>query len=87
MSMDGLHAKDPGKFLFCSEMARRPPAAGVPDPQLLNTGENYTPGKRATSSYDNNLAVLDDEREYELKKDRTGSSGTGGSCGRGRTTS
>src|SRR5216683_3285789 len=40
------------------------------DPQLLNTGENYTPGKRATSSYDNNLASWTMSGEYELKKDR-----------------
>jgi len=40
------------------------------DPELLNTGENYTPGKRATSSYDNNLASWTMSGEYSLKKDR-----------------
>jgi beta-galactosidase len=70
-SMDGLHAKYPGKFLFCSEMGSETSSRGVyQDPQLLNTGENYTPGKRATSSYDNNLASWTMSGEYELKKDR-----------------
>jgi beta-galactosidase len=71
MSMDGLHAKYPGKFFFCSEMGSATSTRGVyQDPQLLNTGENYTPGKRATSSYDNNLASWTMSGEYELKKDR-----------------
>ena len=47
MSMDGLHAKYPARR---SSSARnrgpRPPTRGFyQDPQLLNTGENYTPGK------------------------------------------
>ena len=71
MSMDGLHAKYPGLFFFCSEMGSETSSRGVyQDPQLLNTGENYTPGKRATSSYDNNLASWTMSGEYELKKDR-----------------
>src|SRR5580698_2881521 len=71
MSMDGLHAKYPGKFFFCSEMGSETSTRGVyQDTQLLNTGENYTPGKRATSSYDNNLASWTMSGEYELKKDR-----------------
>ena len=71
MSMDGLHAKYPGMFFFCSEMGSETSSRGVyQDPQLLNTGENYTPGKRATSSYDNNLASWTMSGEYELKKDR-----------------
>jgi len=70
-SMDGLHAQYPGKFLFCSETSSEESTRGVyQDPQLLNTGENYTPGKRATSSYDNNLASWTMSGEYELKKDR-----------------
>ncbi|MFI5066673.1 MAG: glycoside hydrolase family 2 TIM barrel-domain containing protein, partial [Streptosporangiales bacterium] len=70
-SMDGLHAKYPGKFFFCSEMGSETSTRGVyQDPQLLNTGENYTPGQRATSSYDNNLASWCMSGEYELKKDR-----------------
>jgi beta-galactosidase len=70
-SMDALHAKYPGKFFFCSETSSETSSRGVyQDPQLLNTGENYTPGKRATSSYDNNLASWTMSGEYELKKDR-----------------
>jgi beta-galactosidase len=70
-SMDGLHAKYPGKFFFCSETSSETSSRGVyQDPQLLNTGENYTPGKRTTSSYDNNLASWTMSGEYELKKDR-----------------
>ena len=78
-SMDGLHAKYPGKFFFCSEMGSETSTRGVyQDPQLLNTGENYTPGKRATSSYDNNLASWCMSGEYELKKDRDRKFWTGG---------
>ena len=70
-SMDGLHATYPGKFFFCSETSSETSTRGVyQDPQLLNTGENYTPGKRGTSSYDNNLASWTMSGEYELKKDR-----------------
>jgi beta-galactosidase len=70
-SMDGLHAKYPAKFFFCSETCSETSTRGVyQDPQLLNTGENYTPGKRQTSSYDNNLASWTMSGEYELKKDR-----------------
>jgi beta-galactosidase len=70
-SMDGLHAKYPGKFFFCSETSSETSTRGVyQDPQLINTGENYTPGKRSTSSYDNNLASWCMSGEYELKKDR-----------------
>ncbi len=71
MSMDALHGAYPGTFLFCSETSSEESSRGVyQDPQLLNTGENYTPGKRATSSYDNNLASWTMSGEYELKKDR-----------------
>ena len=39
MSMDGLHAKYPGLFFFCSEMGSETSSRGVyQDPQLLNTG-------------------------------------------------
>jgi beta-galactosidase len=71
MSMDGLHAAYPDRFFFCSEMSSETSTRGVyADPRLLNTGENYTPGKRETSSYDNNLASWTMSGEYELKKDR-----------------
>ncbi|HEX6527945.1 MAG TPA: glycoside hydrolase family 2 TIM barrel-domain containing protein [Streptosporangiaceae bacterium] len=70
-SMDGLHAAYPGKFFFCSETSSETSTRGFyQDPDLLNTGENYTPGKRNTSSYDNNLASWTMSGEYELKKDR-----------------
>jgi beta-galactosidase len=71
MSMDGLHSKYGDKFFFCSEMSSETSTRGFyADPQLLNTGPNYTPGKCETSSYDNNLASWCMSGEYELKKDR-----------------
>ncbi|SFW78210.1 glycoside hydrolase family 2 TIM barrel-domain containing protein [Amycolatopsis australiensis] len=70
-SIDGLHAKYPDKFFFESESSSATSTRGVyQDPDLLNTGENHTPGKRATSSYDNNLASWTFSGEYSLKKDR-----------------
>ena len=61
----------PTKFLFESESSSETSTRGVyQDPDLLNTGENYTPGKRGTSSYDNNLASWTMSGEYGLKKDR-----------------
>jgi beta-galactosidase len=70
-SVDALHAKYPDKFLFESESSSETSTRGTyQDPDQLNTGENYTPGKRATSSYDNNLASWTMSGEYGLKKDR-----------------
>ena len=70
-SVDALHARYPNKFLFESESSSETSTRGVyQDPDQLNTGENYTPGKRATSSYDNNLASWTMSGEYGLKKDR-----------------
>jgi beta-galactosidase len=70
-SVDALHARYPDKFFFESESSSETSTRGVyQDPQQLNTGENYTPGKRATSSYDNNLASWTMSGEYGLKKDR-----------------
>jgi beta-galactosidase len=70
-SVDALHAKYPGTFLFESESSSETSSRGAyQDPDQLNTGENYTPGKRATSSYDNNLASWTMSGEYGLKKDR-----------------
>ena len=61
----------PNTFLFESESSSETSTRGVyQDPDQLNTGENYTPGKRATSSYDNNLASWTMSGEYGLKKDR-----------------
>lgn len=71
MSLDGLHAKYPDKFFFESESSSETSTRGVyQDPELLNTGENHTPGRRGTSSYDNNLATWTMAGEYNLKKDR-----------------
>src|SRR5262245_23045658 len=70
-SVDALHATFPDKFLFESESSSEESTRGVyQDPDYLNTGENYTPGKRGTSSYDNNLASWTMSGEYGLKKDR-----------------
>ena len=70
-SVDALHAKYPDLFFFESESSSETSSRGVyQDPSLLNTGENYTPGKRLTSSYDNNLASWTMSGEYGLKKDR-----------------
>jgi beta-galactosidase len=71
MSLDGLHSTYPDKFFFESESSSETSTRGVyQEAELLNTGENYTPGKRATSSYDNNLASWTMSGEYSLKKDR-----------------
>jgi beta-galactosidase len=70
-SVDALHARYPDKFLFESESSSATSTRGVyQDADQLNTGENYTPGKRGTSSYDNNLASWTYSAEYGLKKDR-----------------
>jgi hypothetical protein len=70
-SVDTLHAKYPDKFIFESESSSSTSTRGVyQEPNNLNTGENYTPGRRGTSSYDNNLASWTMSGEYGLKKDR-----------------
>jgi beta-galactosidase len=70
-SMDGLHAMYPDKPFFCSEISSETSARGeYQDPQLLNTGPNYTPGKCDTSSYDNCMEYWAMSGEYELKKAR-----------------
>ncbi len=70
-SVDALHAAFPTKFLFESESSSETSTRGsYQDPTYLNTGENYTPGKRNASSYDNNLASWTMSGEYGLKKDR-----------------
>jgi beta-galactosidase len=71
MSMDGLHAMYPSKPFFCSEISSETSSRGeYQDPQLLNTGQNYTPGKCVTSSYDNCMEYWAMSGEYELKKAR-----------------
>ncbi|WP_369032758.1 glycoside hydrolase family 2 TIM barrel-domain containing protein [Streptomyces adonidis] len=70
-SVDALHARYPHLFLFESESSSETSTRGVyQEPDRLNTGENHTPGKRAVSSYDNNLASWTMSGEYGLKKDR-----------------
>jgi beta-galactosidase len=70
-SVDALHAQYPNKFFFESESSSSTSSRGVyQDPEQLNTGENHTPGKRGTSSYDNNLESWTYSGEYGLKKDR-----------------
>jgi beta-galactosidase len=70
-SVDALHAKYPDKFIFESESSSSTSTRGIyQEPDNLNTGENYTPGRRGVSSYDNNLASWTMSGEYGLKKDR-----------------
>jgi beta-galactosidase len=70
-SVDALHARYPHLFLFESESSSETSTRGAyQEPERLNTGENHTPGKRATSSYDNNLAPWTMSGEYGHKKDR-----------------
>ncbi|MFE1033081.1 glycoside hydrolase family 2 TIM barrel-domain containing protein [Streptomyces sp. NPDC058807] len=70
-SADDLHAAYPHLFLFESESSSETSTRGTyQEPEHLNTGENHTPGKRATSSYDNNLASWTMSGEYGHKKDR-----------------
>ncbi|MFI6344260.1 glycoside hydrolase family 2 TIM barrel-domain containing protein [Streptomyces sp. NPDC050560] len=70
-SVDALHERYPHLFLFESESSSATSTRGTyQEPEHLNTGENQTPGRRATSSYDNNLASWTMSCEYGLKKDR-----------------
>ncbi|GAA4727870.1 glycoside hydrolase family 2 TIM barrel-domain containing protein [Phytohabitans rumicis] len=70
-SVDALHQLYPDTFFFESESSSSTSARGVYQwPDLLNTGEDYTPGRRLVSSYDNNMASWTMPGEYGLKKDR-----------------
>ncbi|GAB2934724.1 glycoside hydrolase family 2 TIM barrel-domain containing protein [Streptomyces heilongjiangensis] len=70
-SVDELHEAYPHLFLFESESSSETSSRGAyQEPEHLNTGENHTPGRRATSSYDNNLASWTMSGEYGHKKDR-----------------
>ena len=70
-SVDALHAKYPNKFFFESETSSETSTRGYyQDPNLLNTGQNYTPGRMELSSYDNNMDSWTMSGEYGLKKDR-----------------
>ncbi|MCX4451923.1 DUF4982 domain-containing protein [Streptomyces sp. NBC_01340] len=70
-SVDDLHAAYPHLFLFESESSSETSTRSTyQEPEHLNTGENHTPGRRAVSSYDNNLASWTMSGEYGHKKDR-----------------
>jgi beta-galactosidase len=70
-AVDGLHAKYPNTFFFESESSSETSTRGYyQDPSLLNTGQNFTPGKEELSSYDNNLDDWTLSGDYSLKKDR-----------------
>ncbi|MFK4103358.1 glycoside hydrolase family 2 TIM barrel-domain containing protein [Streptomyces sp. NPDC019531] len=70
-SVDQLHAAYPHLFLFESESSSETSTRGAyQEPEHLNTGENHTPGRRDTSSYDNNLSSWTMSGEYGHKKDR-----------------
>ncbi|MGP3979556.1 glycoside hydrolase family 2 protein [Streptomyces sp. KR80] len=70
-SIDGLHAKYPDKFFVESESSSETSSRGFyQDPQQLNASQNYTPGKRGGSSYDNNIVSWGSSGEHALKKDR-----------------
>jgi beta-galactosidase len=71
LSVDALHALYPDTFWFESESSSSTSARGIYQwPHQLNTGEDYTPGQRLVSSYDNNMASWTMPGEYGLKKDR-----------------
>jgi beta-galactosidase len=70
-SMDTFHQRYPKMVLFQSESSSCTSGRGVyQDPGYINTGENYTPGKRLCSSYDNNLSSWTMSHEYVLKVER-----------------
>ena len=70
-TIDGLHAQYPTKFFFESESSSETSTRGYyQDPDLLNTGQNFTPGKMNLSSYDNNLEDWTLSNEYDIKKVR-----------------
>jgi beta-galactosidase len=70
-TIDGLHAQYPTKFFFESESSSETSTRGYyQDPDLLNTGQNFTPGKMELSSYDNNLEDWTLSNEYDIQKVR-----------------
>jgi beta-galactosidase len=70
-SVDALRQLYPDTFWFESESSSSTSARGFYQwPDQLNTGEDYTPGRRLVSSYDNNMASWTMPGEYGLKKDR-----------------
>jgi beta-galactosidase len=70
-AIDGLHAQYPTKLFFASESSSETSTRGYyQDPSLLNTGQNFTPGREELSSYDNNLDDWTLSGDYSLKTDR-----------------
>jgi beta-galactosidase len=70
-SIDALHARYPHTFFFESESSSETSTRSEYDqPEQPNTGENYTPGRRSASSFDNNLAPWTMSGEYSLLKDQ-----------------
>jgi beta-galactosidase len=70
-TIDGLHAQYPTKFFFESESSSETSTRGYyQDPNLLNTGQNFTPGKMELSSYDNNFDSWTLSNQYDLQKVR-----------------
>jgi beta-galactosidase len=70
-AIDGLHAQYPTKFFFESESSSETSTRGYyQDPGLLNTGQNFTPGRMELSSYDNNFDDWTLSNQYDLQKVR-----------------
>ena len=70
-TIDGLHAQYPTKFFFESESSSETSTRGYyQDPGLLNTGQNFTPGRMELSSYDNNFDSWTLSNQYDLQKVR-----------------
>ncbi|MEV6237413.1 glycoside hydrolase family 2 TIM barrel-domain containing protein [Lentzea sp. NPDC051838] len=70
-SIDALHAKYPNTFFLESESSSSTSSRGVYlDPRQKNTGQDYTPGRMGSSSYDNNIVGWASSGEHALKKDR-----------------
>ena len=70
-TIDGLHAQYPTKFFFESESSSETSTRGYyQDPDLLNTGQNFTPGRMELSSYDNNFDDWTLSNQYDLQKVR-----------------
>src|SRR6202007_1643361 len=70
-TIDGLHAQYPTKFFFESESSAETSTRGYyQHRELLNTGQNFTPGKMELSSYDNNMEDWTLSNEYDIKKVR-----------------
>ncbi|MGZ4245498.1 MAG: sugar-binding domain-containing protein [Solirubrobacteraceae bacterium] len=70
-TINGLHAQYPTKFFFEAESSSETSTRGYyQDPNLLNTGQNFTPGRYELSSYDNNFDSWTLSNQYDLQKVR-----------------